>query len=359
MRRQVWIRGHVRRVRLLNFSILFPTHHKQTNSKMANTTLPVVILDQYYYSLSALITVGFQLACFLIAATFKFDLITDFAGSMNFVLLSVLTLVLGNNFGSRGIAILVLVLITRLYLAFFLLFRVCTRKKDARFDEVRDNCLKFFGKYIRCQGQHSPLLVRQQRQRPLTPPNLPFSHSFLGLPNVLGLPLHDARVVHQQSWAIGTQHTPSSLGHRRMECLWDWHYHPNHCRLSKVWVQTKPRQQRQIHEYRGVGVQSPRTCVGNVGLFSFLSDQMLIFFFSLSPPLFSSSLVFQFLPHSPIISVKFSFGGVPSFVWFPPSLWRPVRPVKLLLGLPPFFHHCSPCSSCCWAVVFQLAKGKT
>ena len=244
---------------------------------MANTTLPVVILDQYYYSLSALITVGFQLACFLIAATFKFDLITDFAGSMNFVLLSVLTLVLGNNFGSRGIAILVLVLITRLYLAFFLLFRVCTRKKDARFDEVRDNCLKFFGKYILCQGQHSPLLVRQQRQRPLTPPTPPISHSFLGLPNVLGLPLHDARVVHQQSWAIGTQHTPSSLGHRRMECLWDWHYHPNHCRLSKVWVQTKPRQQRQIHEYRGVGVQSPRTCVGNVGLFFFLSVQMLIF----------------------------------------------------------------------------------
>ena len=115
---------------------------------MANSTLlPVVVLDQYYYSLSALITVGFQLACFAIAATCKFDLITDFAGSMNFVLLSVLTLVLGNNYGSRGIAILVLVLITRLYLAFFLLFRVCTRKKDARFDEVRDNCLKFLGKY--------------------------------------------------------------------------------------------------------------------------------------------------------------------------------------------------------------------
>ena len=258
-----------------------PTSTKPT-VQMANTSLPVVILDQYYYSLSALITVGFQLACFLIAATFKFDLITDFAGSMNFVILSVLTLVLGNNFGSRGIAILVLVLITRLYLAFFLLFRVCTRKKDARFDEVRDNCLKFFGKYILCQGQHSPLLVRQQRQRPLTPPNPPFSHSFLGLPNVLGLPLHDARVVHQQSWAIGTQHTPSSLGHRRMECLWDWHRHPNHCRLSKIWVQTKPRQQRQIHEHRGVGVQSPRTCVVNVGLFSFLSVQMLIFLLFLS-----------------------------------------------------------------------------
>ena len=36
-----------------------------------------------------------------------------------------------------------LVMLTRLYLGFFLLFRVCSRKKDARFDEVRDNCLKF------------------------------------------------------------------------------------------------------------------------------------------------------------------------------------------------------------------------
>ena len=106
-------------------------------------TLPTVILDEYYYSLSALITVGLQLACWAIAATCKFDLITDFAGSTNFVVLSVLTVVLGNNFGTRGIAITVLVLVTRLYLAFFLLFRVCTRKKDARFDDVRENCVAF------------------------------------------------------------------------------------------------------------------------------------------------------------------------------------------------------------------------
>jgi len=106
-------------------------------------TPPTVVLDQYYYAMSALITIVLQLICWGIAATCKFDLITDFAGSMNFVLLSVLTLILGGNYGTRGIAITVLVLVTRLYLASFLLFRVCTRKKDARFDEVRDNCLKF------------------------------------------------------------------------------------------------------------------------------------------------------------------------------------------------------------------------
>ena len=106
-------------------------------------TIPTVILDQYYYAISVLLTIVLQLICWAIAATCKFDLITDFAGSMNFVLLSVLTLILGSNYGTRGIAITVLVLVTRLYLALFLLFRVCTRKKDARFDKVRDNCLKF------------------------------------------------------------------------------------------------------------------------------------------------------------------------------------------------------------------------
>lgn len=106
-------------------------------------TIPTVILDQYYYAISVLLTIVLQLICWAIAATCKFDLITDFAGSMNFVLLSVLTLILGSNYGTRGIAITVLVLVTRLYLALFLLFRVCTRKKDARFDKVRNNCVKF------------------------------------------------------------------------------------------------------------------------------------------------------------------------------------------------------------------------
>jgi steroid 5-alpha reductase family enzyme len=111
----------------------------------SNSTIagPVEILDEYYFTFSALITIGLQLTCYAIAASCKFDLITDFAGSVNFVLLAVITLVLGNNFGTRGIAITTFVLITRLYLAFFLLFRVCTRKKDARFDEVRENCLAF------------------------------------------------------------------------------------------------------------------------------------------------------------------------------------------------------------------------
>ena len=125
-------------------SVFFFRSALQT-TRMNNQTIipPTFVLDEYYYSISAILTIGIQLACYAVAATCKFDLITDFAGSTNFVVLSVLTLVLGNNFGSRGIAITVLVLFTRLYLAFFLLFRVCKRKKDARFDEVRGNCIAF------------------------------------------------------------------------------------------------------------------------------------------------------------------------------------------------------------------------
>eukprot|EP00039_Didymoeca_costata_P009409 m.124510 g.124510 ORF g.124510 m.124510 type:complete len:308 (+) comp14474_c0_seq1:236-1159(+) len=104
--------------------------------------------DEHYLALSFLVTCLIQLSCFFVAATCKFDLITDFAGSTNFVVLGILSLILADSYTTRQVVLTVLLTISRMELALFLLYRVCSRKKDARFDEIRDDCCKFFGFWV-------------------------------------------------------------------------------------------------------------------------------------------------------------------------------------------------------------------
>lgn len=110
--------------------------------------MAVQVFDQYYYGLSALATVIMQLTFFAIAYGCKFDLVTDFAGSTNFMLLACLSLFLGGNYGTRQVVLTILLCLSRAWLAGFLLTRVCRRKKDARFDEVRGNFFKFLAFWI-------------------------------------------------------------------------------------------------------------------------------------------------------------------------------------------------------------------
>jgi len=105
--------------------------------------LEVLPGDEHYLWFCAIITVALQLSCFAIAFSCKFDTITDFSGSTNFVLLALLTLSFGGWYHTRQVVLTVLLTVSRLELALFLLYRVCKRKRDARFDEVRENCGKF------------------------------------------------------------------------------------------------------------------------------------------------------------------------------------------------------------------------
>ena len=105
--------------------------------------------ESWFYVVIALaITIVFQLLCFMVAATCKFDLLTDLAGSMNFVALAIISLCVRGVYSSRQIALTVIVMAIRLELAVFLLVRVCVRKKDARFDSTRENCCKFLAFWI-------------------------------------------------------------------------------------------------------------------------------------------------------------------------------------------------------------------
>ena len=108
--------------------------------------------DDHLLLLSLVATVALQLACFGVAWTLQVDLLTDLAGSANFVLLALLSFFLGQAGGdnggggggpSRALVITALVCLCRLELAAFLLYRVCRRGHDARFDAMRARFLPF------------------------------------------------------------------------------------------------------------------------------------------------------------------------------------------------------------------------
>ena len=65
----------------------------------------IQIFDNYYIIISCIITIIQQFLFFIIAAYFKFDKVTDFAGTTNFFVISMTTLFLGASFNIRQILI--------------------------------------------------------------------------------------------------------------------------------------------------------------------------------------------------------------------------------------------------------------
>jgi steroid 5-alpha reductase family enzyme len=100
--------------------------------------MPLIPFDTHQLFLTFLVTCALQLSCFFIAYILSFDKITDLAGSLNFILLALLSLFLGPSpFSPRAIAITAIVCVARFELAAYLLYRVLKRGKDARFDAIR------------------------------------------------------------------------------------------------------------------------------------------------------------------------------------------------------------------------------
>lgn len=93
-------------------------------------------------------TVLMQCSFFLVAFTCQFDKVTDLAGSLNFIVLAVLSLVLQGVYDTRAVVLTCLQVAWALRLGAFLLVRVLKRGKDERFDEMRANCLAFFGFWV-------------------------------------------------------------------------------------------------------------------------------------------------------------------------------------------------------------------
>lgn len=109
----------------------------------------VHVLDDYYLSITLLITVAYQLFFFAIAFSLKFDKLTDFAGGTNFVLLAILTLSFSGNRGdARNVVASVFIMVWAARLSGFLLFRIIKTGKDDRFDDKRDKFWSFLGFWV-------------------------------------------------------------------------------------------------------------------------------------------------------------------------------------------------------------------
>ena len=73
---------------------------------------------------------------------------TDFAGSLNFITLAVMTLVLGDAYTPRQIFVTAVVVLSRAYLGGYLLYRVLQRGHDARFNEMRAHFFSFLAFWV-------------------------------------------------------------------------------------------------------------------------------------------------------------------------------------------------------------------
>ncbi|MBA0616648.1 hypothetical protein Godav_026151 [Gossypium davidsonii] len=80
--------------------------------------------DKEFLSLTATVTAGYQLFFFLIAAVFQFDKLTDFAGSTNFVIIALLTLVKKGSWHLRQVVLTAMIVIWSTRLALYLFFRI-------------------------------------------------------------------------------------------------------------------------------------------------------------------------------------------------------------------------------------------
>ncbi|KIH94288.1 hypothetical protein SPBR_05989 [Sporothrix brasiliensis 5110] len=110
--------------------------------------MAIHVFDKFYLGLTAVITVGYQLVFFAVAFCLHSDKLTDFAGGSNFVVLAVVTLVLGSRDPpydtvaavpqTRQLVITILMSVWAARLSSFLLVRILRTGHDSRFDNLRD-----------------------------------------------------------------------------------------------------------------------------------------------------------------------------------------------------------------------------
>lgn len=188
--------------------------------------------------ISALVTIGMQTSFFIIAATLKFDKVTDFAGGSNFLVVALLTFFLTQTYQKRQIAITVLVLLWGFRLTGYLFYRILKIGEDKRFDDRRDNLLKFAAFWI-----FQALWVFTV-SLPVIYVNSPFAS--IGFTNSDDLVVSDyvgivlfavgliiEAVADQQKFNY--RNNTNNKGHWCDVGLWAWSRHPNYFGEILVW----------------------------------------------------------------------------------------------------------------------------
>ncbi|KAG9289896.1 hypothetical protein G9A89_010202 [Geosiphon pyriformis] len=107
------------------------------------------VLDTFLLGIAALVTVFYQLLFFIIAYFFQFDKFTDFAGGSNFIIIAIISLVLGQEYYTRQVVAATLQIVWGIRLGAFCYYRVYKSGGfDSRFDEMREKFFNFLGFWI-------------------------------------------------------------------------------------------------------------------------------------------------------------------------------------------------------------------
>ncbi|XP_070574426.1 uncharacterized protein [Ptychodera flava] len=107
--------------------------------------MSVHVLDVDNLAICAIVTVCMQVIFFSVAAIFKLDKVTDFAGGTNFVIIAILTFFLAQTYCTRQIVVTVFVCLWGIRLSSYLVYRMVKIGEDQRCDNKWNNMCTFLG----------------------------------------------------------------------------------------------------------------------------------------------------------------------------------------------------------------------
>lgn len=104
--------------------------------------------DTHALAATAIITVGLQFLTWLFSVVTHKDTLTDFSGSLNFVVIALYSFFYSHNFFPRQILTTVLIVVSRVELGAYLFTRVLRRGRDSRFDTLHRSAAKLLVFFI-------------------------------------------------------------------------------------------------------------------------------------------------------------------------------------------------------------------
>ncbi|XP_065217098.1 uncharacterized protein LOC135843220 isoform X2 [Planococcus citri] len=108
-----------------------------------NLDLDLRSIDPYNFTLCVAVDICMQCLFFVVAVVLQFDQISDFAGGLNFIVIALLTYFLTPTRDSRQAMVTLYVCIWGARLSAYLFYRIMKIGRDARFDDVRSNVIRF------------------------------------------------------------------------------------------------------------------------------------------------------------------------------------------------------------------------
>uniref|UniRef100_A0A0A9XEZ2 Uncharacterized protein n=3 Tax=Lygus hesperus TaxID=30085 RepID=A0A0A9XEZ2_LYGHE len=206
----------------------------------------VQILDESYLGISALVTVGIQTTFYCIAAYYQFDKLTDFAGGTNFIVIAASTFFLGQNYplqlkalDVRKAVVTSLVCLWGTRLVTYLVYRILVTERDARFDDIRHNLLKFAVFFV-----FQALWVFTV-SLPVIFINAPHNSVANGAPafgnalDIVGISLFSVGLIIETVADIEKftfRNNPANRGKWCDVGLWSWSRHPNYFGEITIWT---------------------------------------------------------------------------------------------------------------------------